>query len=177
MKVGQIGPTFWVPGKTVIFFWVKTDNWGLSETEMACEMHMQCTCHFRFGHFYIVDIHSALNFQVSVWKSEGWVNIYNVKMSKTEMACAPPKTCQNQKSFWIPSNQSPNTCGAWSHFFFKNSFSWNTLRYMGIGKSCYITERSANRDREGEGSSLIVKEPKLLPQIKCTCLVDKCFAF
>ena len=24
MKVGQIGPTFLVPGKTVIFFWVKT---------------------------------------------------------------------------------------------------------------------------------------------------------
>ena len=24
MKVGQIGPTFVVPGKTVIFFWVKS---------------------------------------------------------------------------------------------------------------------------------------------------------
>ena len=26
------------------------------------------TSNFRFGHFYIVDFHSALNFQVSVWK-------------------------------------------------------------------------------------------------------------
>ena len=38
-----------------------------------------------------------------VVKIEGWVKIYNVKMVKTEMACAPHKTGQNQKSFWIPS--------------------------------------------------------------------------
>ena len=32
------------------------------------------------------------------------MKIYNVKMVKTEMARGPPKHCQNQKSFWIPSN-------------------------------------------------------------------------
>ena len=51
-------------------------------------------------------------------QSNGWVKIYNVKKVKTEMTCAPPKTCQNQKSFWIPSNQPPNTCRAgWANFF------------------------------------------------------------
>ena len=29
-------------------------------------------------------------------------------MVKTEMGCAPPKTFQNQKSFWVPSKQAPN---------------------------------------------------------------------
>ena len=56
--------------------------------------------------------------QVSIRKSEGRVKIYTVKMVKTEMACAPPKTCQNQKSFWIPSNQPPNTCTAGCANFF-----------------------------------------------------------
>ena len=45
------------------------------------------------------------------------MNIYNVKMSKTEMACAPPKTCQNQKSFWDPSTYHPNTTGVGWFFF------------------------------------------------------------
>ena len=53
-------------------------------------------------------------------QSNGWVKIYNVKKVKTEMTCAPPKTCQNQKSFWIPSNQPPNTCrSGWANFFHK----------------------------------------------------------
>ena len=39
----------------------------------------------------------------SVWQNKGWVKIYNIKKVKTEMTCAPPKSCQNQKSFWIPS--------------------------------------------------------------------------
>ena len=48
-----------------------------------------------------------------------------------QRACAPLKTCQNQKSFWIPSKQPPNTCGAgWAIFFLKNMFSWDTLIYM-----------------------------------------------
>ena len=56
----------------------------------------------------------------SVWQSEGWVKNYNVKNVKTEITCAPPKTYQNQKSFWIPSNQPPNTCTAgWAKFFHK----------------------------------------------------------
>ena len=40
------------------------------------------------------------------------------------MACAPPKTCQNQKSFWIPSNQPPNTCreGCANFFLQKHVF-------------------------------------------------------
>ena len=50
-------------------------------------------------------------------KIEAWVNIYNVKMSKTEMACAPPKTCRNQKSFWDPSTYHPNTTGVGWVFF------------------------------------------------------------
>ena len=42
-----------------------------------------CTSHFRFDHFYIVDFHSALTWQVSIRKSG------NVKIIKTEMTCAP----------------------------------------------------------------------------------------
>ena len=50
-------------------------------------------------------------------QSDGWVKIYNVKKGKTEMTCAPPKTYKNKKSFWIPSNQPPNTCIAgWAKF-------------------------------------------------------------
>ena len=34
------------------------------------------------------------------------------------MTCAPPKTYQNQKIFWILSKQPPNTCIArWANFF------------------------------------------------------------
>ena len=39
---------------------------------------------------------------IGLQKSEGRVKIYNVKIIKTEMACTPPKTRQNQKSFLIP---------------------------------------------------------------------------
>ena len=95
-----------------------------------------CTSHFRFDHFYIVDFHSSLSLQVTFRKSEGRVKIYNVKMIKTEMACAPPNTCQNQKFFQIPSNQPPNTCRAgWAISFFKDVFSWNTLMYLPISLS------------------------------------------
>ena len=46
------------------------------------------------------------------------------------MTCAPPKSCQNQKSFWIPSKQPPNTCRAVEPIFsIKNMFSWDTLLY------------------------------------------------
>ena len=83
--------------------------------QVSYQLFLEC-----FGHFYIVDFHSALNFQVSVWKSEGWVKIYNVKVSKTEMACAPPKSCRNQKSFWDPSTYHPNTTGmGWTFFISK----------------------------------------------------------
>ena len=34
------------------------------------------------------------------------------------MTCATPKTYQNQKFFWIPSKQPPNTCRAGSAIFF-----------------------------------------------------------
>ena len=34
----------------------------------------------------------------------------NVEKVKTKTTCAPPKTYQNKKSFWIPSKQAPNTC-------------------------------------------------------------------
>ena len=33
------------------------------------------------------------------------------------MACAPPKTCRNQKSFWDPSTYHPNTTGVGWVFF------------------------------------------------------------
>ena len=47
------------------------------------------------------------------------------------MTCAPPKTCQNQKSFWIPSNQPPNTCRAgWANFFHqKHVFSKHPMQH------------------------------------------------
>ena len=45
-----------------------------------------------FDLFYIVDIHSALTSQVSVWQT------YNEDEVKREMICALPKNCQNQKS-------------------------------------------------------------------------------
>ena len=49
------------------------------------------------------------------------------------MTCAPPKTYQNQKSFWIPSKQPPNTCRAgWATFFHQKMFSWDTLMYMWV---------------------------------------------
>ena len=36
------------------------------------------------------------------------------------MACAPPKTCRNQKSFWDPSTYHPNTTGVgWVVFISK----------------------------------------------------------
>ena len=60
--------------------------------------------HFRFDHFYSVDFHSALTSQVSVWKSEGWLKIYNVKMVKIEMVRGTSKLNRNQKSFWLLSN-------------------------------------------------------------------------
>ena len=61
-------------------------------------------------------------------QNESWVKIYNVKKVKTEMNCAPPKTYPNQKSFWIPSKQSLNTCRAgWANFFHQKHVMWNTL--------------------------------------------------
>ena len=60
--------------------------------------------HFRFDHFYSVDFHSALTSQVSVWKSEDWLKIYNVKMVKIEMVRGTSKLNRNQKSFWLLSN-------------------------------------------------------------------------
>ena len=45
------------------------------------------------------------------------MKIYNVKMSKTEMACTPPKSCRNQKSFWDPSTNHLNTTGVGWVFF------------------------------------------------------------
>ena len=35
-----------------------------------------------------------------------------------QRACAPSKSCQNQKSFWIPSKQPLNTCIAGCTYFF-----------------------------------------------------------
>ena len=79
-----------------------------------------CTSHFHFGHFYIVDFHSALTFSDRDLKIEGWVNIYNVKKSKTEMACAPPKSSRN------PSTYRPNTTGVgWFFLFQQNMFWWD----------------------------------------------------
>ena len=73
--------------------------WGLlwrnPEDFLISTSFRWCTSHFRFDHFYIVDFHSALNLKVSLCQIEGWVKIYNVKMVKTEMTCAPPKTCRN----------------------------------------------------------------------------------
>ena len=40
------------------------------------------SCHSRFDHFYIVDFHSAFTFPDRDLRSEGWVQIYNVKWSK-----------------------------------------------------------------------------------------------
>ena len=82
---------------------------------------------FPFWPFCIVNFHSALNFQVSVWKSEGWVNIYNVKMVKTELACDvhPLKLAKlknpfgfNQSSHQILAGWASFVC--WKHIFVKN---------------------------------------------------------
>ena len=63
------------------------------------------------------------------------MKIYNVKMSKTEMACAPPKSCRNQKSFWDPSTYHPNTTGVgWIFLLQKNMFWWDTLACTEGGK-------------------------------------------
>ena len=43
------------------------------------------------------------------------------------MTCANPKTYQNQKFFWIPSNQPPNTHRMGWVFIYKNMFWWDTL--------------------------------------------------
>ena len=131
-----------------------------------------CTSHFRFDHFYIVDFHSALTSQVSIRKSEGRVKIYNVKMVKTEMACAPPKTCQNQKSFWIPSNQPPNTCTAGcanlflqKHVFVKHpsSVHENTVVYFDFSHCNTIIQ-----SWQGGWSSHQVGYPPIVDQICCT---------
>ena len=96
--------------------------WGLHWRNPKGFLNLACfrgfKSNFGFDLFYNVDIHSALTSQVSVWQSEGWVKIYSVKKVKTEMTCAPSKTYQNQKSFWIPWKQPPNTCRAgWANFF------------------------------------------------------------
>ena len=82
------------------FLWIKSNPASLGVSFRGSSGH------FCFDHFYIVDFHSALttHWQVSVGKSEGWVKIYNIKMVQMELACSPPKTCQNKKSIWIPSN-------------------------------------------------------------------------
>ena len=86
----------------------------------------ECTSHFRV--FYTVDFHSALTLPDRDLRSEGWVKINNVKKFKTEMICAPPKSCQNQKSFRIPSKQPTNTYSAhWAKKIIKNLFPWNNL--------------------------------------------------
>ena len=60
------------------------------------------------------------------------------------MSCAPPKRCQNQKPFRIPSKRPPNTCIAgWANFFHQNMFSRNTLLTNGqwpciITKGCLV---------------------------------------
>ena len=71
----------------------------------------------------------------------GWVKIYNVKKVKTEKTCAPPKTYQSQKSFWVPSKKPPNTCRVgWANFFIKNMFSWKTLLHLFVSSSlCLFT--------------------------------------
>ena len=38
--------------------------------------------------------------------------------------CAPPKTCPNQKSFWDPLNQPPNTTGMGWEFWFSKKHVW-----------------------------------------------------
>ena len=67
----------------------------------------------------------------SVLPSSAEVSDFFVRTDQTlhfQRACAPSKTCQIQKSFWIPSNQPLNTCvGGWAYFSLKNMFSWNTL--------------------------------------------------
>ena len=82
-------------------------------------------CHYRHRHYHHHYYHHHHCCHL-VWKSEGWVNIYNVKMSKTEMACAPPKTCQNQKSFWDPSTYHPNTTGVgWMYRWWYAESPWH----------------------------------------------------
>ena len=45
-----------------------------------------------------------------------------VEIVKTEMGCAPPITFQNQKSFWIPSKQPPDTYWAgWAISFLQKT--------------------------------------------------------
>ena len=117
-----------------MIFWNKKNQptlvvgWRIPKGFLILTTFRGCTSHFRFGHFYIVDFHSALTFSDRDLKIEGWVKIYNVKMSKTEMACAPPKCSRNQKSFWDPLTYHPNTTGVgWVFLFQKIMFWWDTL--------------------------------------------------
>ena len=49
------------------------------------------SCYFRVDYFHIADFHSVLISQVSVWKIEDGVKIYNITMVNTEMARGPLK--------------------------------------------------------------------------------------
>ena len=68
-----------------------------------------------------VEANASLNQERDLW-SEGRVKIYNVKMVKTEMACAahnvhPPKTCQNQQILLDSFKPTPKYLPSGLHYF------------------------------------------------------------
>ena len=64
----------------------------------------------------------------SVWQSEGWVKIYNVKKVNTKMTCAPPKAFKIKNAFeFLQSSLQILAERVEPIFSSKTFFSWNTL--------------------------------------------------